>query len=115
MVFRETFYYGGKPSDSEEIWAYTAPDDIDFLDDFSGSTAACATGFDAASTQTITIKVDGSSVGTIVFSAGALTGTLATTATTLSLLTGERLSFHNQASADADFGYFDVTLRGEFV
>lgn len=71
------------------------------------SLAKCQVG--PTATVTITIKKNGTSIGTITFAAGATTGSFSFTSTAVAK--DDWITFHWQATTDSTFSDLDVALR----
>lgn len=100
----------GIPSSNQEVLRLVAVRDILFQDNFANSQATA--NIAATAETTFTIKVDGVSVGTIVFAASGTSGTFSTSGGELLVSTGEVLSIENQATPDATLSDISFTLFG---
>lgn len=99
----------GKPEANETLIWYAATREIVFPANFSGSVAKCNVA--PAATATFSVRVDDTLIGTIVFAAGAFSGTLSTVgATAKTLAAGSVLSITAPPIQDATLYTCCITL-----
>lgn len=103
-------FISGQPGADQEVLRYVTPRRIFFVDDFLESRLNAGT---AATDETeFTIKVDGTSVGTITVAASGTTGTFATSDGDLTVEAGEVLSIEAPSSVDSTLADISITLKG---
>jgi hypothetical protein len=96
---------------SQLIGQYTAVRTINFAANFAGSAGHAGTA--ATASTTITVNVNGTAVGTIVFAASGTTPTFTTTGGTAVVVTsGQTITFVAPSSADATLANVSATLLG---
>jgi hypothetical protein len=100
-------YYPGVPGASQTLLRYTAARAIAFPNNLVGS--VCSVGTNPTSTATLTIKKNGTSVGSISI---ATSGAATFTSSGFSLASGDVLTITAQASPDATLADPSVTLAG---
>lgn len=100
-----------KPSDAEKLLRYEFASSVDWPVDLTTSRAS--SGVAATASTTFTLKKNGVSVGTIVFSAAGTTGAFTVTAT--SWVAGDILLIEAPATADATLAEISFTLKGARV
>lgn len=103
-------FVSGSPSASEVVLRYVFARSVTFADEFAGSVASAGT---AATASTVFIvKKNGSTVGTVTFSASGTTGVFATTGTTVSFAAGDVLELQAPSSPDSTLANVSFTLAG---
>lgn len=103
-------YIPGKPGDGAEVFKFVAVRAVEWPDDWAGSYGHIGTNpTDAA--NVLTIKKNGTSVGTISISTGGVF-TFATTAAETTLAAGDRLTIENQGTADSTAADIGFNLKG---
>lgn len=102
-------FFSGAPGNSALMIRHDVPGTVVFAAGLSSSVASAGTA--ATGSTVLTIKKNGSSVGTITFGAGQSTGVFAM-ASQQSFASGDVLSVHNQGSADATLADISFSIRG---
>ena len=102
------FFVPGTYTASQVIAAFVMVRAVAFAANFAPSLAKSQTA--ATLSSTITIQKNGSSIGTIVFAAGASTSTIAGSA--VSFAVGDMLSFVAPGTPDATLAGVQITLSG---
>jgi hypothetical protein len=102
-------FCSGKPAANEVIGGGIAPYDVTLTEGNCIAKAEAA----ATGSTVITIKKNGSSVGTITWSASGTTGVVDFTSGTTLALTGatDRLTFHAPGTADATLADIMILMR----
>lgn len=101
----------GKPDAAETLIWYAATREIVFPANFAGSVARCSVA--PLATATFSVRVNDVLIGTVVFAAGATTGSLATVdGTTKTLGAGQVLSITAPAVQDTSLYTIGITLTG---
>lgn len=100
----------GVPTGGEIVLRLPVARAVDFADDFAGSYATARVA--AAASAVFTVKVNGTSVGTVTFGAASTTGTFVTTGGALSLSAGAVLSVEAPAVADATLADIGFNFKG---
>lgn len=101
----------GKPSDGQKIIPrFEVADPFTLLEATSRASAGTA----ATASTVFTLKKNGSSVGTISWSASGTLGTVDLTATTISFATGDILTLEAPATADSTLADISITLAGTY-
>jgi hypothetical protein len=111
------FRPGGSTTASEIIYAERFARAVDFLANWSGAYAlTTATVMTApAASYVVTVKKNGSTVGTITFNTDG-TVTFATSGgAAVSFAAGDIISFHGQVTPDANLANFGVVLPGSLA
>lgn len=104
-----SFFFTSTPTASEVLLIYVACETITFDDEFLNST--CSVGTNPSSAYVLTIKKNGTSVGTLTISTGG-TRTFTTTGTTVVLAAGDRLTVEAPAVADTTIANVSISLKG---
>lgn len=107
-----SFFVSFTPDASEVLLLYPILEATTLPDDFSGSVGRVLT--NPTSSFVIDVQKNGSSVGTITISTSGVF-TFNTTGTTVSLVSGDYLTFVAPATPDATIKNFGVTMTGEIV
>lgn len=103
-------YVAGAPSANEVLLKYVFTRAVTFADEFAGSRAHAGT---AATASTVFIvKKNGSSVGTVTFSASGTTGAFVTTGTTVSFAAGDYLELVAPSSPDSTLANISFSFAG---
>lgn len=95
----------GAPGDDEVIGGGLAPYDFTITEANCIAKALVA----ATGSTTVTIKKNGSSIGTVVWSAAGTTGTV--DITTATVADGDHITFHAPATADATLADITILIR----
>lgn len=105
-----TLWQAGKPDASQVLLKVKLPRAISFAANFSGSTTAPA---DVAATvsSVISIKKNGTEVGTVTYGAGATSGTFSSSGA-VSFASGDVLTVVAPASQDATLEGIAICLKG---
>ena len=103
-------YISGVPTASEVVLGYVFTRAVTFPDDFAGSQSTA--GVAATASTTFAVKKNGSSVGTLVFSAAGSTGAFLTSGGSTSFAAGDLLELVAPASPDATLANVRVTFMG---
>jgi hypothetical protein len=104
--------YDGAPGNGEVILRQKTALAFSLPADLTGSNFYAETA--ATGTSTFTVKKNGGSIGTIVFSASGTTGVV-TFATAVSFAVDDKLTLEAPASADATLGDLGFTFKGSKV
>lgn len=99
----------GQPDDNVECFVFTAVREVDFDDDFAGSTGFCGT--NPASTAAFDILKNGSSIGSISISTTGVF-TFSTTGGAVNLTVGDRLSLTTPSPQDASLSNVSIVFKG---
>lgn len=99
----------GAPQDSQLLLQIVFDRTVNFADDFSGSSGLV--GVNPTSAATIDIKQGVSSIGTISITTGGAVS-FVTSGGAAAFVAGDKLSFINQAVADATLEDVSITLKG---
>lgn len=103
------FFFTTAPTASEVLAIYVSAEAMTLADDFAGSSARVGT--NPTSSFVLTVKKNGSSVGTITIStAGAIA--FATTGTTVPLAAGDYLTVEAPSTPDATIANVAINLKG---
>ena len=97
----------GVPLNSAIILRFVAVRAFTIAANFTGSVAKCAAA--PTATTTLTIKKNGTSIGTVSFAGAATSGTFSTQAAS-TFASGDILTVENQATADTTWGNAEITL-----
>lgn len=108
-LFVVTAYVGGVPANAAELLAVLPTTNVSFVSGLTGSRAKA--GVAATGAVTLSIKKNGTEVGTITFAPGGTAGTL-TAAAQIDLTTADELTIVNQATADATLANIRISLHG---
>lgn len=100
-------FCSGKPSNNEVIGGWVMQEAGTF------TTANCAGKALVAATAstTVTIKLNGSSIGTAVWAASGTTATMTITSSPQAYSAGDHVTWHAPATADATLADITITLR----
>ena len=101
-------YSGGPPGASELLFKWIATRDLTLPADFSGAVGHIGT--NPTSTFDMDVTLDGSSIGTISLSTGAVFAFTTTSGTAKAVAAGQRLEVVAPASADATAADIALTL-----
>lgn len=105
------FFYPGTPAASEVIASLIFKTAITFPANFAGSVAKLLPGILATASTVLTIKKNGTSVGTITFAAGAGVGTWSTSGA-VSFAVDDDMTLVAPATPDATFAGLRSTWHG---
>lgn len=97
----------GKPGASEVIGGTLMP----YAGTFTTSSCVGKALVAATASTTVTIKLNGSSIGTAVWASSGTTATMTITSSPQSYSAGDHVTFHAPSSADATLADIDITLR----
>jgi hypothetical protein len=104
------FYFPGVPTGAQEMFKLTAARAFELPDEFAGSVGDA--GVVPAASTVLTVKKNGSSIGTITIATGG-SFTFVTTATVPeTFAVGDEISVDNQATADTACADINVTFKG---
>lgn len=103
-------FYPGVPSASAIVLRVPVARAITFADEFAGSYATATVA--ATGSTVFDVQKNGSSVGSITFSASGTTGAFTTTGGTVSLAAGDILSVVAPGTADATLANVGIVLAG---
>lgn len=104
----QAVFVPGLMIDAQICLRYTATREFSLPTNLTGSYLTCATA--PTADTTITLKKNGSSIGTGVILAGATTGSFTVTAT--SFVPGDLFSIHGQATADVSIRDVAASFKG---
>jgi len=107
-----TMYYPAKPGDSAIILRIPILLETTFVADFVGSLASVDPAYAATAETVLTIKKNGTDVGTITFAAAGSTGVFDSSATPVVYSAGDYLIVVNQATADATLAGIGIGFKG---
>jgi len=107
--YRFTFFFTSTPITNEVLFLHTAVAGFTLEDDFAGAVADVGT--NPAASFVMTVKLNGSSVGTITVSTGGSI-TFSTTGGTVSVSTGDLISISGPSTADTTIANFCATFTG---
>lgn len=113
QTYELAWYKEGVMAGSENLFAHYFRHNVTFPDDFNdaGLKALVA----ATASTTLTVKKDGTSVGTIVVAAAGTTATFSTTGGVVTYETGTWMTVTAPATADATLADVACTLKGTVV
>ncbi len=97
---------GGQPPSGEILLYFPAPQAMTIPTNATGSTAACSTA--PTATATFSLRKNSTQFGTVIFSAGATTGTFAVTAA--SFAAGDVLSVVMTSEFDSTFSDIGIVI-----
>ena len=100
-------YAGGELSDSEEIFVFTAPRGFEIASGTSSGVASC--GIAATAEATLTIKKGDTTIGTVVYDASELTGTVTFT-DDVTFVAGDTMTITAQSSADSTLASVSISI-----
>jgi hypothetical protein len=102
-------YVPDAPAGSAEVARWAISRSVDFPTDFGASNAVA--GVAATASTVLTVRKNGTSVGTITFGAAGTVGAFSGTA--WSVVADDVVTITNQATADATLAQIGITLTGE--
>ena len=102
-------YVPDAPAGSAEVARWAISRSVDFPTDFGASNAVA--GVAATASTVLTVRKNGSSVGTITFGASGTVGAFSGAA--WSVVADDVVTITNQATADATLAQIGITLTGE--
>lgn len=101
----------GKPAAGQTLLKLKIPRPVVFANNFSGSVAA-PSDYAATSSSVLSVKKNGSQIGTITYAAASSSPTFATTSGSVTYTTGDILSVIAPAVQDATLEGISITLVG---
>jgi hypothetical protein len=101
-------FFPGKPTNSQLMAKWVAPDNCILPGNFTGARAHIGT--NPTATTTLDVAKNGSNVGTIVISTAGVFTFATTSGAAVVLAPGDRITVTNQASADSTAADFGVSL-----
>ena len=104
------FFFPGKPLNSQVMYSWMCPDDMIFPSNFAGASGHILT--NPTATTTLTLAVDGTTIGTISISTSGVYTFSTTSGAQQSCAAGQRLTVTNQSTTDATAAEFAFTLVG---
>lgn len=104
-----SWFFTSAPTSSEVLAIYVAAEAITLADDFAGSVGTCGT--NPTATFTLTVRKNGSSVGTIAISTSGVF-TFTTTGGAVTLAAGDVLRIVAPSGVDGTVANVAATLRG---